>query len=332
MGTGRTSKRAGASVLRYVPAVLDRAGLGDHQAIEVRRLRGGSKKGVFRVICADGFSAILYVWAADEDYWPDPPDDPAGVFGHASGLDLFEACAARFEAVGVRIPRVYLLDPSQTVYPADIAVIEDVRGGTLEELLAADPAAAEPALQRLAAMVSTMRGERSDRFGRVGSDRAGDSARCEQVVLDRALRHLERAADRVPRIADAQLSLEDTLRSLAAAVQPRTEYCLVHGELGPDHVLIDEERRPVLIDIEGSMYFDAEWEHAFLRLRFGSHYHWFQAAGLDERRMRLYSLALYLSLVEGPLRLLDGDYPDRDEMLAIADANVERALKMAGTL
>src|SRR5215469_13864969 len=139
MGTGRTSKRAGASVLRYVPAVLDRAGLGDHQAIEVRRLRGGSKKGVFRVICADGFSAILYVWAEDEDYWPAPPDDPAGVFGHASGLDLFEACAARFDAAAAPLPRAVLPAPSDSWYPAEIAAIEDGRGATPEEPLAANP-------------------------------------------------------------------------------------------------------------------------------------------------------------------------------------------------
>ena len=31
---------------------------------------------------------------------------------------------------------------------------------------------------------------------------------------------------------------------------------LIHGELGPDHVLIDERGHPVIIDIEGVMFFD----------------------------------------------------------------------------
>jgi hypothetical protein len=35
---------------------------------------------------------------------------------------------------------------------------------------------------------------------------------------------------------------------------------------------------------------------------------------------------MYLSLVAGPLRLLDGDFPDRVPMLAIAEANVGRTL------
>lgn len=178
-----------------------------------------------------------------------------------------------------------------------------------------------------------MREQRAGYFGALGGvSRASDSGRCEQVVLDRALRHLERAAQRVPRIADARPRLAQMLRSLAAAVSPRTEYSLIHGELGPDHVLIDEQRQPVLIDIEGAMYFDAEWEHAFLRLRFGDEYGWLGAAGLDEQRIRLYSLARYLSLIEGPLRLPDGDFPDREGMLSIVDANIDRALAMTGPL
>lgn len=336
MGSERPSAAASVSgsVSAHAGAVLGRAGLGDHQVTGVSRLRGGSHKGVYRVACADGFSAIMYVWAAEEDYWPaaSAPDGEASVFGHASGLDLFSACAARFEAAGVRVPRVYLVDASQTGYPADLALVEDVRGGTLEESLAADPVAARPVVERLGAMLTSMRGQRADHFGAVGGvSLSGDSGRCEQVVLDRALRHLERAAQRVPRIADARPRLAELLRSLAAAVSPRTEYSLIHGELGPDHVLIDDQGHPVLIDIEGAMYFDAEWEHAFLRLRFGDRYGWLGAAGLDEQRMRLYSLAHYLSLIEGPLRLLDGDFPDRDGMLSIVDANIERALAMAGT-
>ena len=150
-------------------------------------------------------------------------------------------------------------------------------------------------------------------------------------MLDRALRQLARAAERVPRIADARSRLAERLRTMADAIRPRTEYALIHGELGPDHVLLNERREPVLIDIEGTMYFDAEWEHVFLRLRFGQAYRWLRADGLDERRLRLYSLALDLSLIEGPLRLLDGGFPDRDVMLAIAGHAVDRALNAAGT-
>jgi hypothetical protein len=147
-------------------------------------------------------------------------------------------------------------------------------------------------------------------------------------VLDRALDDLAEAAARVPRIAAARGRLEEEVAELAAAVRPRARYGLIHGELGPDHVLIDARGDPVLIDIEGIMFFDIEWEHVFLRLRFGEHYQRLRADGLDRPRLRFYGLALHLSLIAGPLRLLDGDFPDRAPMLQIAEYNADRALAL----
>jgi hypothetical protein len=118
----------------------------------------------------------------------------------------------------------------------------------------------------------------------------------------------------------------DLLRRRRAAVSPRASYGLIHGELGPDHVLLDGRGEPVLIDIETVMSFDTEWEHMFLELRFGDRYRRFHADDLDESRLALYRLAQYLSLVAGPLRLLDGDFPDRAGMIEIVTQNTERVL------
>ncbi|HEX7995537.1 MAG TPA: aminoglycoside phosphotransferase family protein, partial [Streptosporangiaceae bacterium] len=92
--------------------------------------------------------------------------------------------------------------------------------------------------------------------------------------------------------------------------------------------LVDQHQDPVLIDIEGLMFFDVEWEHAFLRIRFGEHYAWLDTPGLDQHRLRFYELATRLSLVAGPLRILDGDFPDRAEMRDIAEHNLLRALEL----
>jgi len=37
-------------------------------------------------------------------------------------------------------------------------------------------------------------------------------------------------------------------------------------------------------------------------------------------------LALHLSLITGPLRLMDTDYPQREAMRQIAEFNIDRAL------
>jgi hypothetical protein len=301
----------------------------------VQRLRGGSKKGVYRLGLSAGDSVIAYIWDAAENYWPARPggggddDDSAGggpgdPLADASGIGLFETASTLLASLAIRTPRVHALDRSRAVYPSDFAIVEDVAGDTLEARLDRGEPGGLTATARLGEALRVMHGHRAERFGRPGVP--ADGASCEQVVLDRALRDLGDCAARDQRIAAARDPLEARLRELAAQVAPRQEYALIHGELGPDHVLVDAAGEPVIIDVEGVMFFDVEWEHVFLRLRFGADYRWLAREGLDGHRLAFYELALYLSLVAGPLRLLDGDYPDRAPMLAIAEYNTVHAL------
>lgn len=325
--------------LRFEPeqiADLVRALGGGRRLSAVARLRGGSKKGVYRLTFDDSSTAILYVWHEAENYWPaqgGTGDARADPFSDASGIDLFAASHAQLEALGIRTPRVYRIDGSRASFPADIALVEDVRGGTLETLLRRDPRGGRRALDRLAADLQVMHRQRSGQPGKVALVNRGEAAQdrpCEQVVLERALRQLEEVAARVGRVAAVHQRLADATRELAAAVRPRAQYSLIHGELGPDHVLIDDQGHPVIIDIEGLMFFDVEWEHVFLELRFGGDYRRLRATDLDEQRLRFYRLAMHLSLVAGPLRLLDGDFPDREFMMRIVAHNIEKTLAILG--
>ena len=177
-----------------------------------------------------------------------------------------------------------------------------------------------------------MRNYRGVSPGKVGHVDGGGVSRwpsCEEGALDFALRCLAEAAARDQRIAETRDRLEDRLRELAAAVRPRAEYSVVHGELGLDHILVDREGNPVIIDIEDLMYFDVEWEHVFMQIRL--HEHWAPLVGvdgLDEDRMALYMLTQRLSLTAGPLRMLDGDFPNRAFMQEIAEYNLNEALAL----
>ncbi|MEV6545464.1 phosphotransferase [Streptomyces sp. NPDC051665] len=308
-----------------------------HTLNDVTRLRGGSKKGVYRLAFQDGSTAVAYVWSPDEDLWDAGPGDPRDPFSHASGLTLFTAAANRLAAAGVRAPRLLHADPTHTHLPADVAIVEDLPGGTLEDLLDDDQAAVPKAkaeaeaLERMAALLDTLHACTGPRLGKVAViDNGGSSygGSCEAVVVERALSDLDELPARDPRAAAAHSQLADAVRTLAARVRPRTEpLTLIHGELGPDHVRVTPDGDLALIDIEGLMYFDAEWEHVFLRLRFGHHYDPLRTEGLDEDRLRLYGLAMHLSLVAGPLRLLDvGDFHDPEFMRGIAEHNLQQAL------
>lgn len=322
------------AVTREQLAGAARAAMGGGRRLDaVQRVAGGSKKGVYRLVMDDATTAIAYLWDDAENYWPaaDGDDDLTDPFSPGLGLDLFEAAHARLDALGVRVPAIRLVDREGAHFPADLAIVEDISGENLEELLARDPSAAAPVMARLGEALEAMRRHRAPAYGKVAVVDGGGTSRgtsCEGVVLDRALRDLAEAASRDPRIAGARDPLEERLLVLAAAVRPRTQYAAVHGELGPDHVLVDADGNPVPIDIEGTMYFDVEWEHVFLRIRLHDAYRPLAVDGLDEDRLALYTLAQRLSLTAGPLRLLDGDFPDRAFMAGIAEYNLRKALEL----
>jgi hypothetical protein len=323
------------NVTRDQLAGAARAALGHRRRLEaVERLTGGTTKGVYRLTMDDATTAIAYLWEDSENYWPitEHDGDLADPFSPGIGLDLFEAAHARLEALGLRVLDIHLVDRDRTHYPVDLAIVEDVPGENLMDLRNRDPRAAAPTMLRLAESLAMMRGHRAPSFGKVTLIDAGGTSRspsCEQAALDFALRCLAEATARDRRIADARDQLEERLRQLTAAVRPRAEYSVVHGELGLDHVMVDRDGHPVVIDIENLLYFDVEWEHVFLRLRHtDSQYQQLAADGLDEDRLALYKLAQHLSLTAGPLRLLDGDFPDREFMRGIAEHHLNQALAL----
>jgi hypothetical protein len=309
----------------------------DRSLLGAERLAGGSKKGAYRLTMDDGGTTLVYAWADSEDYWrgvlPEGADDPADPFSHASGLALFEAAARRLASAGVRCPEILFTDRSRALYPADIAVVEDVAGGTLEALLEKDPVAAERPLSVLADWLAAMAAVRSLSLGKVAFVDAGGRSpgtSCEKAMLDRALADLSEIAGRDRRAAGAQGRLEETLHSLAEPIEPRAAWALVHGELGPDHVLLDRHGEPVLIDIEGAKYFDVETEHVWTRMRFGEHYAKLSQGGLDEDRLRFYQLCMHLDLVAGPLRIADTSHPEREWFRWLAEHHLQRALQFPG--
>ena len=294
-----------------------RAGLGrPGRVTDVTQLRGGARKSVYRVGFADDSTAVLYLWS------PAPPEP--GPFGEPSGLDLFEAAHESLVALDIPTPGIHFIDRSRQRHPGELALVEDVAGGTLDALLDIDPVRARATLTELHRALDVMhswRGRRPGRLAELEHGSAEDDQSCEQLVFDRAVTHLAVAVERVPRIAAVADDLHAALRDLLAAVPPRAHYGLIHGELGPDHVLVDDHGRPYLIDIEGLMYFDVEWEHVALKIRFHEHYAALRKTGLDPARMRFYALAMHLALVAAPLRRA-GNEP----LLHIAEHNVVQTL------
>jgi hypothetical protein len=312
------ARRGVAGSEQFVSGV--RAAFGASRRVRnVTRLAGGTNKGVYRLGLDNGSSVLGYCWNDAEDFWPlSFYDDGPFAVGRRHGHALFTKAHARLEALGVRVPHVFHDDGHDTV------IVEDLTAGTLEKLLNNEPDAGPAALNELRELLDRMHASTSIGIGHDGDDFAGLT--CEAFAIERGRACLTEAARPVPRVAAAHADLDRALRSRAEQVTPRSTHRLIHGELGPDHVMIDDNGHPVLIDIDGITYFDVEWEHAFLELRFGGNYERLRNDRLDPQRLALYRLVHYLSLATGPLILLDGHYPHRDFMQHISDVNIDRAL------
>jgi Phosphotransferase enzyme family len=301
----------------------------DRRLTALDRLAGGSKKGVYRLGLDDQTTVILYVWAAGENYWPPLPTVPDDPFTDASGAELFAASHAALAAASVRTPRLLMLDRDGRYLDADIALVEDAGALRLEALMERDPVAAAAPLSTLGDALRRMHTTFSPQYGKLAAIARGEAPqtrRTEDIIVDRALGHLDAVATRDARLADAHDRIAGHVRQLRSSVTARQAYGLVHGELGPDHVLVTPAGEPVMIDFEGLAYFDVEWEHAWLQMRFGVAYPALRPVDLDPHRLELYRYAQVLSLIEGPLRIADTDFPDRQWMLDLAEWNITKAL------
>jgi aminoglycoside phosphotransferase (APT) family kinase protein len=195
-----------------------------------------------------------------------------------------------------------------------------------------DPTTAAAPLSALGEALRRMHTSFGPHYGKLAAILRGEAfqaRRTEDIIVDRALGHLEAAAARDTRLADAHHRVAAHVRQLRSAVMAREEYVLVHGELGPDHVLVTPSGEAVMMDFEGLTYFDVEWDHAWLQMRFGDAYRELRPVDLDPHRLELYRYAQTLSLIQGPLRIADTDFPNRQWMLDLAERNILKALAAA---
>jgi aminoglycoside phosphotransferase (APT) family kinase protein len=301
----------------------------DRRLLTLDRLTGGTKKGVYRLGLDDWASVILYVWADTENCRPPAPLVPDDPFTDANGAELFATAQTALAAADVRTPQVLMLERDRRCLDADIALVEDVGSLRLETQMEQDPTAAATTLSALGDTLRRMHTTAGPQYGKIATIAGGtapQARRTEDVILDRAPAHLDAAATRDDRLADAHHRITDHLRHLHGTVTPRQTYALVHGELGPDHVLVTPAGEPVMIDIEGLAFFDIEWDHAWLQMRFRDAYLRLHPVELDQDRLEFYRYAQVLSLIEGPLQIASTDFPDRQWMLDLAEWNITKAL------
>ncbi|MDT9725384.1 aminoglycoside phosphotransferase family protein [Xylanibacillus composti] len=289
----------------YVKNVLGSS----YEVKQATRLHGGAQKVIWKVDATNGFSCVLYVWELAENYFEEDIVR-GGIHAQTYGSEPFRRAHDEMGKLGVRVPVLYDLNQERDKYPFDYALVEYIEGRKAESYMQhADKRVQDDVFERLGAMVQHMHTRERKEYGVPGLE--AKAADCHHILLENARIQLSYLIEHEDTIREHRNKLLDVLAELASNIRPRRRYGWIHGELGPDHVLVNDLLEPCLIDIEGAQYFDIEHEHAFLQLRFGEHYRYFSTDRLDPDRMRFYRFHHHISLTSGGLKLLHRGFPDQ---------------------
>ncbi|QHW35382.1 phosphotransferase [Paenibacillus rhizovicinus] len=308
----------------------------------ISRVFGGAQKVIYDVAFANGFHCLLYVWDLNMNFFKEDILDTEGPAWNSYGADLFAMNHAFLTGNGIPTPALHALNRDQERYPFDYAFVEYMKGPKLEAYLfgsgtelatnagAGSSVRTEGLMEQFADVLKRMHGIRSRSYGKA-DHRDDQLVPCHRQQLANAEKQLRFAAQHIHAVAEHEERLLRKLHELEHRIMPRQDYGFIHGELGPDHVLVKGDADLYLIDIEGASFYDVEHEHSFLHLRFGEHYERLRDDSLDPARLAFYQLHQYLSLTAGGLKLLQRGFHDRALAQGILDSNLRRALQFKGS-
>ncbi|WP_051084537.1 phosphotransferase family protein [Gracilibacillus lacisalsi] len=274
-------------------------------------MHGGTQKVVYKIACSNGFSCVLYVWDLTMNYFSEEiaTED---ITEQSYGSDLFELNNKYLTQQGIRTPTLYDLNNEKSHYSFDYALVEYIDGQTAEAYFHhPDSLIQDKLFQRLGDLLGSMHANEACTYGKLNHS-GTNTANCHLLKMENAKRQLSYASQYVESIRTNHSKLLHALYELESRIEPRSRYGFIHGELGPDHVLVNDHFDPYLIDIEGASFFDIEHEHSFLQLRFGDYYRYLKIDNLDPNRMLFYRFHHHISLISGGLKLLHRGFPDQE--------------------
>lgn len=296
---------------------------------QVSKMHGGAQKVVYKIDFCNGFSCALYVWDLSMNYFQEEiaADD---MHAKSYGSDLFALNNKYLTELGIRTPALYDLNTERNRYSFDYALVEYIEGHKAEVYFDhSDSRVRDRVFQQLGEMLASMHATERPCYGNAYTN-VMSMGECHLLQMENAKAQLAYASQYIDSLRDHQSKLLDTLHELESRIQPRTRYGFIHGELGPDHVLVNERLEPYLIDIEGAMFFDIEHEHSFLEFRFGDFYRYLKNDSIDPARMSFYRYHHHISLTSGGLKLLHRGFPDQQFARQLAVHHAESALRYIG--
>ena len=295
-------------------------------ASSVTKMHGGAQKVVYKIKCSNGFICVLYEWDLSMNYFKEDIEN-GDIHQYSYGSHLFELNNKYLIQHGIKTPTLYDLNTEKTRYPFDYALVEYVDGQTAESYFKhSDSRVQDKVFERLGDMLDRMHANERHYFGKADQSEIG-TENCHYEQMENAKVQLSYASQYMKDFQVKQNKLLEILYELESRIKSRTQYGFIHGELGPNHVLVNDKLEPFLINIEGAMFFDIEHEHSFLEIRFGDFYRYLKNDKLDPDRMLFYRFHHHISLLSGGLKLLHRGFPDEQFAKDLANYHAACALQ-----
>lgn len=298
----------------------------DYLVTRISKMHGGAQKVVYKLDCDNGFSCILYVWDLAMNYFQEEIEND-DIHSRSYGGELFELNNNYLTERGIRTPALYDMNKERSRYPFDYALVEYVEGQKLDSYFnQPNNSDHDELFQTVGDIVAGMHVNERSTYGKVNQISAANGE-CHHLQMKDAKTNLSYIIQHMEDFKLNYSKLLDKLYELEARIQPRKRYGLIHGELGPDHLIINNNLDPYVIDIEGAEFFDIEHEHSFLQIRFGDYYKFFENDTLDPNRMLFYRYHHYISITAGFLKLLHRGFPNQQLAKSVIKLQSENALR-----
>lgn len=295
----------------------------------IEALKSGARKQVFLLdLTKPDMRCVLYLWHDVNHYFIEREILDATQSDEQASL-LFQANAELLQRLGVDTPKVYHFGQLEAGH--FFALVEYISATNFTAFsTSASPEARAFLLEQIGMMLHRLNDLQRSYPGTLLDKEPIHFKLPHEVALERALLELSVTAQHHTAVDKDREHVENKLRTLNARIKPRDSYRLIHGELGPEHILIrSESNDPCFVDIDGTHFSDVEIEHALLSFRFEHndiYEKYLKSKGLDNARMEFYRFALHVSLVYAGSRFLAKQFHDEAWAQGLFDFNLEQVL------
>lgn len=281
----------------------------EYELASMERILGGAQKHTYLAKCTNGFEFIIYQWGSETTYLENFGEN--SVFC-SSSAKLFQSNNELMRTHGVLTPKLFYMDRTRSECDYDYAFVEYICGHDMDYIIEKEPHRLQKVLESLRVSINKLHSIKSEVPGQIDRMQEMDFDLIS-FELEQLRQNSDYLKEHDKEYFDYYVQVETKATECANQLKNREEYTFIHGELGPNHVIVDKDDNAYLIDIEGAKFYDVEEELSFLDIRFDKMLGTIDDAA-DEQRMYFYHLGHCLGNLQGAVELKQQGYYDMDDV------------------